>query len=307
MACGQQTQESRSVSSNNQSEFELETSKEEILFHAYLTDHELAQHFEVPIFIVIENNSDQRVQIKEDDFTVWMMESDRKVGQKAVNYDYDKSVTVDPHSEGYLASFFSKPSDEVEKENLTPQDLELEYRGELTNAQLRMDVEHLPEQYAIDSEQLMAKVTNDTYEDDSIVSEEPQSINGFIPEDRFRVTLYKLEEHNGRTVRGFIRVENLTDEEQIFDAEEVTIFDEVEEYHLANVQDIAYDPIMTIPPHGKVDYSDLFHLENEYDESVEQIIAQIYGILYKDDQFFEVIDVYGDYVGEIPSDFQWDN
>lgn len=309
-ACGQQQKEKELTNDyetnvKDPDELIMDTVPE-ITFHAYLTDLAYGRNHEIPIFIVVHNDSNTTIKVLEDDFHIWEMEDGtRKFGQKAVNYEDDKSITIEPNSKGYMAAYFLNPSDTIKKGNIKPDYFQLEYSGELEKIQTEIDIEHLPSDYlAKADEHLVAAAQRPSVVDEVEEVQSEQSINGFIPEwNRFKVTVYQLEERRGRTVRAHIRVENQTDEEKTFDAEQVTLLDNMQEYSRANMRDSAFEPYKQVPAHGKVDYIDFFHLENSYDQSVEEIISQISGVRYKDDQFFEVIAIDGNYEEELPADF----
>ncbi|WP_026772450.1 hypothetical protein [Sediminibacillus sp. JSM 1682029] len=311
-------EEKTQAKSENSQTSQRETVPQDIMFEAYLASDQLSDDGQIPVLIAAKNNTDEKIEIGEDDFSIWTEIDGEQHGYQLTADNDIRTETIERQSEGYLYTDMITDLQATQKP-LLAEDFNLKYEGEYLDVPVTINLhQEVPESYAgilkeqkqeaeapIDATDEIAASESIEQPADEQAESTPESINGFIPEDRLKVTAYQMEARNNQLAKAYIRVENLSDEEVHYDATRCFVFDTGEEYSEADLHDDAFDSTMTVPPHGKIDYIDYFQLESKYDEDLdaEDIIKNIYGIHYQDDQFFEVIDIYGNYEEELPSDF----
>ncbi|MEN1966658.1 hypothetical protein WMZ97_01160 [Lentibacillus sp. N15] len=278
--------------------------KKNVELAGYFTTNEVDVNGNIPILFVAKNDSNKAIKVTEDDFSLENKKEDQYygvgMGERA------RILTVKAHEEAAIIFSYPVTSDET-LETAYAKDFNIEYAGDLENVTYPLTLsDEVPAKYkemAVEwNEEPEADEDESDWEDDGD-DNDTEIVNGFEVQKRFKIAGYAMEERGRSRVQVNIRVENLTDEELRFDASLLKMYDIYQEYDLAPVNDSAFNPLMPIPPHGKVDYIEYYLLANDYDTDTEDVMAGILGFHYVDDQIMEKADVYGGYQKELPGDF----
>ncbi|MFP7492972.1 hypothetical protein SFC66_04210 [Terribacillus saccharophilus] len=273
----------------------------------YFTTNEVDINDTIPILYIVKNDSDKAVKVTEDDFS--LEKPGEEVWFGSSTGEEPRFISVDAHKEEAIIAHYLVTHDGSAKEAFA-QDFNLHYNGDLENVQYPLTLsDEVPAKY-----KEMAAEWNEEPEDDTDKPEvdtdqgnadevESEIVNGFEVVHRFKVTGYHMEYAGGNHVEVNIRVENLTDKEQLYDTAALKMYDLTQEYGLGSDSESVPESVITIPPHGKADYVGYYLFVNDHDASADEVIAGIQGLHYIDDQIMEVLDVYGDYQQELPEDF----
>ncbi|GIN72437.1 hypothetical protein J14TS2_29120 [Bacillus sp. J14TS2] len=280
--------------------------KKDVQFTGYFTTNEVDSNHTIPILFVVKNEGNQAIKVMEDDFVLEPEDPEIEHGYGASTGEVPRFITVEAHEEAAIIAHYLVTDNEA-LETVSARDFHLQYYGDLENVHYPLTLsDEVPTEYA----QLAADWNQEsgTNEDEATWADEQNEsdteiVNGFEVQHRFKVTGYLMEDRGGGHVKVHIRVENLTDKEQTFDADLLKIYDSKQEYDLAPETDSEFRSLIPIPRHGKVDYIQYYLLIDDYESDTEDIMSDIQGFHYIDDQIMESVDVYGNYQEALPNDF----
>lgn len=268
-----------------QQEVKQETQVESIAYEAYLQTNELDIYGYLTVAIIVKNNSNEEIQVKQEDFTLYDTQdpnAEFSLGETA----FPTEITLAPQEEnvifGYYNVSFAKP--DIFAINI--EEVRLKYLGnqEVTEETVALQL-NFPSQY---EEQIMAMMYPE-YEE--IVG--PESQPGLV------ISLYgPIDKEDG-----YIRVENTSSTEIYFDSNKIYLYDDVARYGTdPTMFDSEFDETMYVKPGEIIDYHERFIFDNYLLQDRSEIAENIKGVLYAPENGSEVYGFFNP-EAERPEDF----